>query len=374
MTVVVETAEAMGASRLLDITSAHVDSCLYHGQAGLDFARRLAEGGARVRVPTTLNVSSLDLLHPELNRLGANQGPAKAQMEAYVEMGGRPTWTCAPYQLESRPALGEQIAWAESNAVVFANSVLGARTNRYGDFIDISCAVTGRAPAIGLHLDQGRKPNLVIEFVADLRFDQDWLYWVIGCLVGMQSDLGIPALVGLPSRLSEDRLKSLGAGSATTGSVALFHAEGSTPEAPSSAELVGLSRVVIGKEEVMAMRAKLNTTEEPPQGVSLGAPHYSVEELSHLNSLLDGRQVQLPVFVNTSRGALAASPTVAAGLQECGVQLITDTCTYLVPLMDPGIKVAMTDSGKWAYYAPGNLGIEVRFASVQECVEAAVNG
>ncbi len=143
---------------LRDVTRAHIDSCLYHGQVGLDFAERLLAGGASVTVPATLNVSSLDLLHPELVLLDdETRGRARRLMDAYVAMGCRPTWTCAPYQLPDRPAFGEHVAWAESNAIVFANSVLGARTNRYGDFIDICAAVTGRVPDHGLHTDEGRR-------------------------------------------------------------------------------------------------------------------------------------------------------------------------------------------------------------------------
>src|SRR5690606_38038749 len=150
MELVVAVGRAEDATRLIDIEAAHIDGCLYHGQAGLDFALRLA--GGVVAVPTTLNVSSLDLLHHDLYRgepTTAEQ--ARALMDAYVRLGCQPTWTCAPYQLVDRPRFGAQIAWGESNAIVFANSVLGARTNRYGDFMDIACAITGRAPYYGLH-------------------------------------------------------------------------------------------------------------------------------------------------------------------------------------------------------------------------------
>jgi predicted aconitase len=147
MRLIVALAEMSDAPRLRDVTRAHVDSCLFHGRAGLDFADRLLAGGAEVAVPTTLNVSSLDLLHPDLVSLDdARQANARRLMDAYVEMGCRPTWTCAPYHLPDRPSFGEHVAWAESNAIVFANSVLGARTNRYGDFIDVCAAITGRVP------------------------------------------------------------------------------------------------------------------------------------------------------------------------------------------------------------------------------------
>src|ERR687897_1685646 len=183
MRLVVRMAEVVRAPRLRDVTGAHIDSCLYHGQAGLDFAERLLAGGAKVAVPATLNVSSLDLLHPELVRLDdETRERAKRLMDAYVAMGCRPTWTCAPYQLLDRPALGEHIAWAESNAIVFANSVLGARTNRYGDFIDVCAAITGRVPEVGLHRTENRRARIVFRLVdvPERLLGDDVLYPVLG--------------------------------------------------------------------------------------------------------------------------------------------------------------------------------------------------
>src|SRR6266508_2019524 len=158
MRVIVKLAELAGAAELISIASAHIDGCLFHGYAGLDFAERLVRGGAAVRVPTTLNVSSLDLLHPDRYRGDPETArAARRLMDAYVAMGCRETWTCAPYQLPVRPAFGEHVAWAESNAIVFVNSVLGARTGRYGDFVDICAAITGRVPNAGLHLSKRRR-------------------------------------------------------------------------------------------------------------------------------------------------------------------------------------------------------------------------
>ena len=153
MRLVVRAAEVTGAERLIDITGAHVDSCLYHGEASLDFVARLVDGGARVSVPTTLNVGAVDLLHPDLNRGDpATVARGRLLMDRYRALGARPTFTCAPYQLaDSRPGLGDQVAWGESNAIAFCNSVLGARTNRYGDFLDIAAAIIGRVPEAGLH-------------------------------------------------------------------------------------------------------------------------------------------------------------------------------------------------------------------------------
>ncbi len=172
---------------LLDISQAHIDGCLYHGQVSLDFVERLVAGGGRVRVPTTLNVGAIDLIHPELIRLSSPaQAPGRRLMKAHEELGCEPSFTCAPYQTRFRPSFGDQIAWGESNAIVFANSVIGARTNRYGDFIDLCCAMTGRAPAWGLHLDEPRLGQVLFEltgFPSSLEAS-DSLYVAVGLLVG----------------------------------------------------------------------------------------------------------------------------------------------------------------------------------------------
>ena len=149
--------EAVGAPSLLEIRQAHVDGCLYHGEVSLDFVERLVAEGGRVRAPTTLNVGSIDLLHPELIGGSADlRAAGRRLMEAHLALGCERSFTCAPYQTRFRPRFGDQIAWGESNAIVFANSVIGARTNRYGDFIDLCCAMTARAPAYGLHLEENR--------------------------------------------------------------------------------------------------------------------------------------------------------------------------------------------------------------------------
>ena len=202
MRIIVELARLAGAAELIAVTSAHIDGCLFHGQAGLDFAERLLRDGAAVRVPTTLNVASLDLLHPDRFRGDPETATAARRlMDAYVAMGCRQTWTCAPYQLPERPGFGEHVAWAESNAIVFANSVLGARTARYGDFIDICAAITGRVPNAGLHLHRaapgpgGLRPA---RRCPDRLLGQDLLYPLVGHLVGAGSGRLVPVVDGLP--------------------------------------------------------------------------------------------------------------------------------------------------------------------------------
>jgi predicted aconitase len=381
MRIVVRTAEAMDASGLLDIEGAHVDGCLYHGLAGLDFAERLASLGGTVRVPTSLNVSSLDLLHPELVRLPPDRASdARRLMDAYVALGCRPTWTCAPYQLEDRPGLGAQLAWAESNAIVFANSVLGARTERYGDFIDVCCAITGRAPAIGLHTDAGRRASLaiVVDGVPERLARSTAGLAALGQRVGVLAGRAVPAIDGLPHGLGEDALKALGAAAASSGSVALVHVVGSTPEAPTLGAVLieGSATVTLGTDDLRRARDGLTTARDPTIGaVCLGTPHASVAELRSLLALLrDAGRPNVPCYVNTSRTMLEALGDREDELTSMGVTVVTDTCTYVTPILGDIDGAVMTDSAKWAWYAPTNLGFDVVFGTTEECLRSAAGG
>lgn len=382
MRIVTGVARASGAAALLDITNAHIDGCLYHGQAGLDLANRFVELGGRVTVRTTLNVSSLDLLHPELIKLGETDArKSRALMDAYVEMGCVPTWTCAPYQLAERPAFGDHIAWAESNAIVFANSVLGARTDRYGDFIDIAAAITGRTPAAGLHLDQNRRAEVVYDVsgLSSALRARDVFFPVLGHLIGGDAGTAVPAVIGLDAA-SEDQMKALGAAAASSGPVGLVHVVGVTPEAPTLAAAVGdgvvRRRVEVTPTTIRRERDRLTyrTSEGPLETVNLGTPHYSVAQLTRLVELMNGRSVHpsVALYVNTGRDALADSGA-ADSLADLGVRVVTDTCTYVTAILDDA-ATSMTDSAKWAHYAPGNIGSDVIFASMEECIDSAIAG
>src|SRR5271169_4113092 len=210
MRLLVRFAEAVDAPRFLDIEAAHVDGCLYLGRASLDFVERLVALKGRARVPTTLNVGSVDLIHPELFRGDdAMRANGERLMQAHLALGCLPTFTCAPYQTAHRPRKGAQIAWGESNAIVFANSVIGARTERYGDFIDLCCALTGRAPEFGLHVGANRRASVLVEVVSppDEWEGAELACVAVGHLIGRIGD-GIPAITGLPSTTSEDNLKA----------------------------------------------------------------------------------------------------------------------------------------------------------------------
>ena len=382
MRVLVGMARATGARRMIDISGAHIDGTLYLGRASLDFATRLRDGGGRVAVPTTLNVSSLDLLHPDLF-LGDDptRKAALTMMSAYLDMGASPTWTCAPYQLAVRPGFGDRVAWGESNAIVFANSVLGARTPRFGDFADMAAAITGRAPEFGLYLDRNRRARVRIDVsgIAEQARLTDEFFAVLGILVGREAGSEVPVITGIESA-SEDQLKVLGAAAATSGAVGMIHVEGITPEAPTLASATdGMApRPVTVTPGAIARtyRSLSNTDAESLRTVNLGTPHYSAGQIARLQDLLADRRIhpEVRLYVNTGRDVAAGSSGIVARLEEAGVVFVVDTCTYVTSILpaDPG--VAMTDSAKWAYYAPGNLGVDVVFGSTSDCVESAVAG
>ena len=385
MRVLVGVARSMRASRLIDISQAHVDGCLYIGQVSLDFAERLAGGGARVRVPTTTNVSAIDRLRPDTWRGDPEMVPnARRLMDAYTALGCAPTWTCAPYQLTRRPSLGENIAWGESNAIVFANSVLGARTERYGDFVDLSAAIVGRAPFAGLHTDEGRHGQVLIE-VEDVPAAwraSDAFYPLVGLVIGQIAGSQVPVLTGIASA-TEDQLKALGAAAASTGSVALFHVVGVTPEAPTVEACFPVTPPThvarIGQVELREAWARLNSGKGDRLGaVCIGTPHFSESEFDTLAELLDGRQVHptTPLVVSTSRHVW--SRVIASGLadhlMDAGIQVVTDTCTYSTPILGRIDGLVLTNSAKYAWYAPANIGAEIAFASLPTCVESAVAG
>src|SRR6218665_1918325 len=286
--ILVRSAALMGASRLLNIEGAHIDGCLYHGQASLDFVERLVRDGGKVMVPTTLNVGSLDLMHPELFRGDkALQSQARRLMDAHLALGCESSFTCAPYQLKNGPRPGQQLAWAESKAIVFANSVLGARTNRYGDFIDLCAALTGRAPDCGLHVAENRYGQLFFA-LADFpsgRGSRDIWYAALGLLVGQRAGGLIPVITGLPPDTSEDELKALGAAAASSGALA--------------------ATVVVTRDALKSTRAALNRARAGDSlvAVSVGTPHFSLAEFATLEHELDAAPGPLRVdfYVNTSR-------------------------------------------------------------------------
>ncbi len=381
--IVAETARMLAADQLVPIASVHVDGCLYHGDSGTAFVEMLVAQGGRVAVPTTLNVGGLDLVHAgRVRHEPAAEAMARRMMAAYAALGCRPTWTCAPYQAGHRPAFGQHVAWGESNAIVFCNSVLGARTDRYGDFLDIAAALSGYAPRVGFHLDERRQGGVVVELdglPAALTGD-DAFFPVLGAWLGAAVGDAVPVLTGLAPPLDEDRLKALGAAAASSGAVGLFHIVGVTPEAPTEAAATGerpVPRLRPGAADLAMARDRLSTgpAHGPIDAVAIGSPHLSIAEIERLAALLGGRRTAVPIYACTGRHTLDALDAArAAALVAAGVVLVADTCVVVAPVLPPGGGVLMTNSGKFAHYTPANTGYDVVFGTLADCVESAVAG
>ena len=384
MRIVVEAGRVLGAERLVPVTCAHIDGCLYHGDSGVHFIEHLVARGGRVAVPSTLNVGALDLIHPGL--VGGDshfRAMARRLMDGHIALGCTPSWTCAPYQAGYRPGLGEQIAWGESNAVAFANSVLGARTNRYGDFLDICCAITGRAPYCGLHVMENRRATLVVDVtgLSPALRSLDAFYPVLGAWLGAEAGEAIPVVTGLPATVTEDQLKALGAGAASTGAVGLFHVAGVTPEAPAiDAACQGeppARAIVVTAAMVRQARDRLSTAAQGAiDCVAVGSPHFSHPEAMDLLARSAGRRFRVPFYVCTRRDVLARLEAEghAATLAGRGVVFVVDTCVVVTPILKAGGGVMMTSSAKFANYAPANTGYASVFGSLDDCIASAASG
>ncbi|NKB57724.1 MAG: DUF521 domain-containing protein [Alphaproteobacteria bacterium] len=384
MRIVAEAGRLLGAGCLIEIASVHVDGCLYHGDSSVHFIERLVAEGGRVRVPTTLNVGALDLLHPERVRGDSHfRDMARRLMDGHLALGCTQSFTCAPYQSGHRPGLGQHVAWGESNAVAFANSVLGARTNRCGDFLDISAGIAGRAPYCGLHLDRNRVARAVVntDAVSSALKGTDAFYPVLGAWLGATLGEIVAAVDGLPSGLSDDRLKAIAAGAASTGAIGLFHIVGVTPEAATVKDACGGGEpemeVALTPEMVRQTRDRLSTVDdERIDAVAVGSPHFSRAEFAALAALSRGQKFAIPFYACTGRDVLStlANSGEQTALEEAGVVFVVDTCVVVAPILPEAGGVLMTNSAKFAHYGPANTGFEVVYGSLSDCVASAVAG
>ncbi|KAJ5524470.1 hypothetical protein N7494_011120 [Penicillium frequentans] len=371
MRIVLRLASILGATELMDVTQVHVDGCVYTGPGSLAFAENLRDRGGKSKA----SVKSLALQ------------PASWRMPTLI-WGARPTFTCAPYQLDTAPKLGDQVAWAESNAVVYANSVLGARTMKYPDFLDISIALTGRAPKAGPHVQINRLASVIVKApkIEKANVD-DSFYPLLGYQVGNLATSQIPVVVGLePLNPTLDDLKAFGAAFATVSSAPMFHMVGVTPEAPTLEAALSkgpdVRCVDVHMGDMMECWDSLNSAsnQQPIDLVSLGNPHFSLAEITKLASLCRGRlkDKNVAVMVTCSRVtyASACKTGLTDELEAFGVQFITDTCWCMItePTIPESQNAIMTNSGKYAHYGPGLTGKSFYFGSLARCVEAACGG
>lgn len=380
MRILTAMAAQQGATSLIDVTQGHIDGCIYASPANLTFAEKMAELGGRVRIPTTMNAISVDRANWRSQGVPEDFGdPAARLADAYVRMGCRPTFTCSPYLLDGAPGAGEAIGWAESNAVIFANSVLGARTAKHPDFLDLCIALTGRAPLSGVYLDENRKATRILD--VELSEGRDDAFWpLIGYLAGKASPDRIPLLRGLAAgHPSRDDLKALCAAFGTTSAAPMLHVDGVTPEAVDAHD-PNADRLTITRADMAAAWKILNEGPEAVELVAIGSPHASLAECHALADAFAGRR-RLPevlVIVTAGRDVIAAAEAdgTLARLRGSGVQVLPDLCWCSIsePVFPPGTRAVMTNSGKYAHYGPGLSGRAVRFGSLADCVEAAVVG
>ena len=389
MRIISRMAGLLGATELLEVTQVHIDGCIYTGPATLNFAERLRDLGAKVRVPTSLNSISIDQRRWRTQGVDSTFGQAAEKLAtAYVDMGAMATFTCAPYLLETAPKLGDQVAWAESNAVVYANSVLGAKTMKYPDMLDICIALTGRAPKSGPHVETNRLPSLCVKVGCPEPSEvDDSFYSLLGYGVGTASEGQIPIVMGIESLTPcKDDLKAFGAAFATVSSAPMFHISGITPEALTVADIMDTNHhtrtVNVELSELCCCWEGLNGASPNAEVdlVSLGSPHFSLKEIRKLDMLCDGRKKSETVSIIVTCGratyGLAEQAGLIQKLESFGVQFVTDTCWCMItdPIIPPHAKLVLTNSAKYAHYGPGLTGRQFCFGSLNTCVESACCG
>lgn len=404
----------------LPISQSHIDGCTYIGPGGLNFVRRLVSAGGKVKVPTTLNSVSADRQH--WRALGVPEEYAMNSIalgDAYLELGCQPSFTCAPYLLSSAPFADQDIAWGESNAVVYANSVIGARTEKYADYLDICCAIAGIVPAVGMHIPFNRRPCIILDgtaMFADLweelsnqtsLLDVDLLFPTLGHLCGTLSDGRVPILIGLQNwKISKDQLKAFCAAFGTTASSPLIHIAGITHEAknPGTVEeflsecgdtvrTIDASDLYSTFMLLDAQQANLTkNANNKIDLIALGNPHLSISECRDLAKLIqsttqinnsdDGsslRHKETRIMACMSRAVHAeANPSDLKVIQDFGVEFVFDTCWCML-LDEPVIPTSqsatiLTNSGKYAHYGPGLTNRNFRLGSMADCVLASKTG
>lgn len=361
--------EIYGAEKMIPVGSVQVAGVSYKsiGDPGLEFLEDFAAKGAKVKVLTYLNPAGMDM--ENWKEIGFPEDFASHQiriMEAFRKMGIVVTATCTPYLAGNLPRFGEHIAWSESSAVSFSNSVIGARTNREGGPSALAAAICGVTPDYGLHLDENRQPDIVIDVDTDLEFNVD--FGALGYHVGKQVKNKIPYFKGIKNA-NTDQLKALGAAMAASGAVALYHAENLTPEARDF-DTSGLEKIHVGADEIKATFDKLNTGETPDIAI-LGCPHASLREIGSLAEKVAGKTLKKPIWICTSRVMKEAATRMGFTeiIEAAGGRVVADTCMVVSPIEDMGFKTTGVNSGKAANYLPGFCNQNVIFQSVDDLVK-----
>ena len=373
MEILVALGDIYGAERLIKVGSVQVAGVSYHnlGDAGLEFLNELAKDG-RVKVLTTLNPAGMDL--ENWRQLGISEEFAEKQnmvIDAFKKMGILISCTCTPYLIGNLPRYGEHVAWSESSAVTFANSVIGAKTNREGGPSALAAAFVGKTPCYGLHLDENRAPDIHVQVNAALAKFSDW--GALGYSIGKKAENKIPYITGIKDA-ELDELKSFCASVVTYGAKPLFYMKGITPGAEN--HKLPKEKVTVEDGDIKEAYANINDDVTDIDLVCIGCPHCSIKEIAEIAELLKGKKISLNTefWVATSRSAkqLADARGYTKVIEQAGGKFACDTCMAVAPLKGRFKSVATT-SAKGCYYSRQNQML-TKMGSIEECVEAAVSG
>ena len=369
MRLLVRLGEIYKADKMIDIGSAQVAGVSYKsiGDPGLEFLEDIAKKGAKVKILTFLNPAGMDM--ESWKEMGFPEDFAKMQkkiMDAFEKMGIVMSATCTPYLAGNLPRFREHIAWSESSAVSFSNSVIGARTNREGGPSALAAAICGFTPNYGLHLDENREPQLLVKVDAKLEFNAD--FGALGSHVGKIAGSRVPYFTGIKNA-NTDNLKALGAAMAASGAVALYHVEGMTPEA-NAMDTKGLETIEVGEKELKEAYAKLNTGKDPDL-VVIGCPHASLREIISIAKKVEGKRLHKPLWICTSRVMKDAATRMGltAKIEKAGGKIVADTCMVVSPIEQMGFKTTGVDSGKAGNYLPGFCKQSVVFKNIDDLIK-----
>jgi predicted aconitase/predicted aconitase with swiveling domain len=380
METICKMARLQDAKELIGITKGHIDGCILAHDANLMFAEKMYQLGASISIPTTINAISVNRNNWESQGIDPDFGNKASRLaDAYVKMGAHPTYTCAPYLLEDIPKEHEVIGWSESNAVIYANSVLGAKTQKHPDYFDLFVAMTGRAPKAGVYLDKERMPKYEINIDLPSKFD-DSIWPMIGWLIGKFSPNKIPLVTGLEkTSLTADDLKALCAAFGTTSAAPMLFIDGHTPGDELS-NIQQMDKFKITREHLATLWKDFNTADIKVDLVAIGSPHASLSECRNFVKFLDGKSCSpnVKTIITVGRDVLSQvkEEGILEELKRAGIQVVSDICWCSItePIFPYNTSVIMTNSGKYAHYAHGLTGRKTRFGSLEDCAKTAQSG
>lgn len=367
MEILVALGKIYSAEKMIPITSAQIAGVSYKtiGDAGIEYLKNMVNNGAKVRIPSFLNPAGMD--REQWKELKIPEDFAKKQieiLEAYKAMGISQTYTCTPYLIGIRPKVGEHVAWSESSAVAFCNSVLGAKTNREGGPSALAAAICGVTPYYGLHKDENRISTITINVETELKTQSD--FGAMGYYLGKIVKGKYPSFKGIKTA-DEDQLKSLGAAMAATGSVPLFYVKDITPEYVVAEDAEQIS---FAEKELEKVKKELDSGEEP-QLITLGCPHASIEEIKKVAELIKGKKLKCDLWVCTARATKEKAKELGYTeiIEAAGGKIVADTCMVVCPLERMGYTITGANSGKAAKYLPSLCKQKLVFKNLEELLK-----